>query len=296
MSEPPEVARRAMTHARDWLSLTKPRIALMVSVTAVAGYHLADPTAGAGVAGLLALGTLLSAAGASALNMVQERERDGRMARTAGRPIPAGRVAARSAAVFGMTLSASGLGVLALGAGLVPAALALATSVAYLGVYTPLKALTPASTIVGAAPGALPVLMGWTAAGRPLDGEAWTLFAILFLWQLPHFLAIAWVYRADYAAGGCPMLPVLDQSGASTGRQVVLQTLALLAASLAPVGSGMAGPLYFYGAAALGCGLLAFGVLFALARSTASARRLYIASITYLPVLLALLALGRTPH
>ena len=201
-------------------------------------------------------------------------------------------MAPAEAAVFGASLCGAGLVYLAFGVNLLTAALSAATMVSYLLLYTPLKTKSSVCTLVGAIPGALPPVMGWAAARGSLDTGAWILFLIMFFWQLPHFLALAWMYREDYARAGFPMLPVEEPTGASTGRQVVLQTLALLVVSLLPVGFGMAGDAYLVAALVLGAGFLGFGVSFAVSRSRARASRLFLASITYLPLLLGALALA----
>jgi protoheme IX farnesyltransferase len=195
------------------------------------------------------------------------------------------------AAAFGIVLAAAGLAHLAGAVNLLTAGLSLATIVSYLFLYTPLKTKTSLCTIVGAVPGALPPVMGWAAARGSLEAGAAILFMILFFWQLPHFLALAWMYREDYARGGFPMLSVEGPDGASTGRQVVLQTLALIVVSILPMGFGMAGEMYLVAALFLGAGFLGFGIAFAVERSRARASRLFFASIFYLPLLLAALAL-----
>ncbi|HEU4339302.1 MAG TPA: heme o synthase [Planctomycetota bacterium] len=277
---------------KDFIALTKPRITLMVVLTALFGFYLATPGAidGMLLANLL-IGTALSCAGAGVLNMAMERRADGAMHRTRNRPVPAGRVPLGTAVSFGGILATGGVILLAVKVNALTAGLSLATLVLYLGVYTPLKSRTSICTIVGAIPGALPPVMGWAAARGTLDPGAWALFGVLFFWQLPHFLAIAWMYREDYARAGYPMLPVVDPEGTSTARQVVLQTLALVLISLAPVWMGFAGRTYLAGAAALGLAFLAFGVAFAQIRSRERARRLFFASLAYLPGLLGLMAL-----
>jgi protoheme IX farnesyltransferase len=234
------VARRAVV--ADYLELTKPRITLMVMMTALVGYVMGarGPVDLSRLALALA-GTGLVAGGASALNMLLERRTDALMLRTRNRPIPAGRLRGSEALVFGLGLTLAGLAVLRFGAGGLAAAVALLTWATYLFAYTPLKTRTSLSTIVGAFPGALPPVIGWTAARGQLEPGAVVLFAILFLWQIPHFLAIAWIYREDYARGGLPMLPVLDPAGVVTGRQAVANSFALLLVSLVPTMAGLAG-------------------------------------------------------
>jgi len=278
--------------AGDFVVLTKPGITVMVAITAAVGYWVA-------AGGLqdwrlflhLVGGTLLSAAGASALNMLLERRLDAKMERTRNRPLPSGRMGAAEAAVFGLVLSVAGVAWLAASVNLLTAALSAATIASYLGLYTPLKTRTSLCTIVGAVPGALPPVMGWAAARGTLETGALVLFLILFFWQLPHFIALAWMYREDYARAGFPMLTVEEPTGAAAGRQGVLQTLALLVVSLLPAGFGMAGEGYLVAALLLGTGFLGFGVAFAVERSRARASRLFLASIAYLPLLLGALVL-----
>ena len=286
---PAPAARLAL---KDFVTLTKPGITFMVAITAAVGYYVASQGAFDWKTFLhLMGGTLLSSAGASAFNMLMERRLDAKMNRTKERPLAAARMAPVEAAVFGGVLCAAGLVYLALGVNLLTAGLSAATMFSYLALYTPLKTKSSVCTLVGAIPGALPPVMGWAAARGSLGTEAWVLFMILFFWQLPHFLALAWMYREDYARAGFPMLSVEEPTGASAGRQVVLQTLALLVVSLLPVGFGMAGEGYLIAALLLGAGFLGFGVAFAVQRSRERASRLFLASITYLPLLLGALAL-----
>jgi protoheme IX farnesyltransferase len=283
---------RKTSHLADLVTLTKPGITVMVAITAAVGFYVASQ-GGFDWKIFLHLigGTLLSSAGAAALNMLMERKLDARMDRTKGRPLAAGRMAPAEAALFGALLCAAGLVWLALGTNLLTSALSAATMVSYLALYTPLKTRSSVCTLVGAIPGALPPVMGWAAARGAVEGGAGILFLILFFWQLPHFLALAWMYREDYARGGFPMLPVEEPTGASTGRQVVLQTLALLVVSFLPYGFGVAGEAYLVAALVLGAAFLGFGVAFAAVRSRERASRLFFASITYLPLLLGALAL-----
>jgi protoheme IX farnesyltransferase len=280
----------------DFVELAKPRVTLMVALTAVVGFVLGSP-ATVSRAGLVAtfVGVVLVASGASALNMLLERDTDARMLRTQGRPLPSQRLQPADALAFGMTVTALGTVFLYWLAGPVAAAVALATWISYVFVYTPLKRRTSLSTLVGAVPGALPPVIGWAAARGTVDGFALLLFAILFLWQIPHFLAIAWIYRDDYARGGLPMLPVIDPEGRLTGRQAVAHSLALLIVSLAPATAGLAGPLYLAGAAVLGMALTVAALRAALARGGPAARHLFLASVAYLPLLCALLVLDRRP-
>ena len=280
----------------DYLVLTKVRITALVLVTTAAGFLLASgPTLGVGLLAWTLLGTGLAASGAAALNQVIEREADGRMRRTANRPLPAGRMSPRHGLWVGVGLSAIGVGLLAGFVNGITALLALTTVLLYVAVYTPLKRMTPLNTMIGAIPGAIPPVMGWTAVTGELGLPAWVLFAILFLWQLPHFLAIAWIFRDDYRRGGFPMLPVIDPDGEATGRQVALYCAALVPVSLIPTLLGLAGPVYFFGALVLGLGFLAAGLAMAVHRRKREARRVLLASVTYLPLLLALLVVDRSP-
>ena len=280
--------------AADYVELTKPRITLMVVLTAFVGYALGST--GSILTGRLAaalVGTALVAAGASCLNMVLERRTDSLMLRTRNRPLPAGRLRAPEALAWGLALTTSGLSLLAWRTGALPAAVAFVTWASYLFFYTPLKTRSSLSTIVGALPGALPPVIGWAAARGQLEPGAFVLFAIVFLWQIPHFLAIAWIYREDYARGGLPMLPVLDPDGRLTGRQAVANTLALLLVSLAPTAAGIAGWSYFAGAVVLGVGFTAVALRAAVLRTPRAARGLFVASILYLVALCALLLADR---
>ncbi len=278
----------------DWIDLTKPRITLMVLLTAGLGMLLAAvvrPSVELLVAALG--GTWLVAAGSSALNHALEGASDARMERTADRPVPAGRLQARTVAAFGLLLGGSGLLLLAWAVNWPTAVLGLIAFLGYVVVYTPLKARSSLATLVGAVPGAIPPMMGWTAVTGTVHREAWILFGILFLWQLPHFLAIAWLCRDDYARAGFPMLPVLQPDGASTGRQMVLYALALLPVSVAPTVAGLAGGVYLVGAGLLGVGFVLATLDFARRRSETAARRVLLASVVYLPAVLAVLAIDR---
>ena len=279
---------------RDWVELTKPRITAMVVFTTLVGF-VTSTVGPVDVGGLLAAlaGTALVAAGAAVLNQVIERDTDALMHRTRQRPLPAGRVAPSEAILFGALLSAGGLAGLLWLSGPLAAAVAAFTLASYLAVYTPLKRVTPFSTLVGAVPGALPPVIGWAAARGTLDGGAFILFAILFLWQIPHFLAIAWLYRDDYARAGFPMLPVLDREGGFTARQAVVHSLALLIASLAAAAAGLGGAWYLGGAFVLGAGLTLFALRLVSARDLAAARGLFLASVLYLPALCSLLLAAR---
>jgi protoheme IX farnesyltransferase len=278
----------------DWLELTKPRITSMVVFTALVGFVTASSRSPWSALLLAALaGTGLVAAGASVLNQVMERETDALMQRTRERPLPSGRVQPVEAGAFGALLTAAGLAGLLWLCGPLAAAVAFATWASYLFLYTPLKRRTPLATLVGAVPGALPPVIGWAAARGSLDAGALILFAILFLWQVPHFLAIAWLYRDDYARAGFPMLPVLDREGSFTSRQAVVHSLALLLVSLAPAVAGLAGPTYLGGAFLLGAALTVFALRLARARDLVAARALFLASVLYLPALSSLLLAAR---
>jgi protoheme IX farnesyltransferase len=266
----------------------------MVLVTTVVGYYVG--LAGApDYARLLALliGTSLAAGGTLALNQYWERDVDALMDRTRTRALPEGRLAPLEALLFGSATTAGGLAVLALGAGRLAALVTAVTFVLYVFAYTPLKLRTPLCTLVGAIPGALPPVTGWAAARDDVAVGAWVLFGILFLWQLPHTLAIARLYQADYARAGVRLLPVIDAQGGSTERQILSGCLALLVVSLLPTLIGLAGGVYFVGALLLGATFAAFGVQQALAPSALRARRVLLASLLYLPVLLALLAFDK---
>ena len=289
------IAIGARARATDYVALAKPRLNLLVVASAVAGYAMARGDTG-NVPLLLATiaGTALVAGGASGFNQIIERDSDALMRRTRQRPLPDGRMTAAEAAAFSAALSLGGLLVLAAGVNLLSAAVALATLGSYAVVYTPLKRRTSFATVIGAIPGALPPVIGWAAAANVLSQGAWVLFGILFLWQLPHFLAIAWMYREDYARAGLPMLPVLEPDGRSTARQAVVYSAALLPLALAPTLVGMSGSVYFAGALVLTLLFLAMSIRFALTRAVRDARRLFFTSIIYLPVLWALMIADRT--
>lgn len=293
----PEVALPRVGGAasvRDFVELTKPRLTSLVSLTALVGYM-----SGAGARGASDLpqlvaalgGTTLLAAGGCALNMVMEHELDARMERTRTRPIPSGRLQPFESAIFGMALTALGMFLLIAGTNALTSLLGVAAVVSYLFVYTPLKKTTGLCTIAGAFPGALPPAMGWTAAANQIEPGTWVLFSILFLWQLPHFLAIAWMRREDYERGGFPMLTVVDPEGGSAGRQAVLHCLALLPVSLLPSVLGFAGVWYFFTALVLSLAYTAAAGRLAWVRTTQAARGMFLASLVYLPVLLTVLML-----
>ncbi len=278
----------------DALALTKPGITGLVLVTTAVGFYLG--AAGTFDLPLLLhalLGTALLAGGTNALNQYAEREADGQMKRTRARPLPAGRLRPSVALAFATAISLAGAVHLAVAVNLLTALLGAAALVIYVFLYTPLKRRTSLCTIVGAVPGAIPPLMGWAAIRGELDVLAWVLFAIVFFWQLPHFLAIAWLYRQDYARAGFPMLPVLDPTGSRTARQILLYTLALVLVSLLTTVLGLTGAIYFFGALTLGLGFLALGLALAFGRGGQQARRLFLGSVIYLPVLLILMVVDK---
>jgi protoheme IX farnesyltransferase len=272
------------------VTLTKPRLNFLVLLSTLAGYYL-GVAPGAGMALLVhtLVGTALVAGGASALNQVWERTTDALMRRTRMRPLPDGRMQPRDAWAFGALLSIAGLMELAIFVNLLTSAVALLSLASYLLFYTPLKTRTSLSTIVGAVPGALPAVIGWTAATNTLSIEGCVLFAIVFMWQMPHFLAIAWLYRHEYAAAGIKLLPVIEPDGRSTGRQAVLYTAGLIPVSLAPALVDLASPYYMMIALALGAVLMVLSLEFAFTRTQDAARRLFYGSVLYLPLLWAFL-------
>ena len=281
------------SRASAFVALTKPRIVVMELITVAAGYLLGmNGSSSAGRLVLTMLGTGLVAAGAIVWNQFLERDRDARMRRTANRPLPTGRVSPADAALFGSALGVLGLAVLGLGVNGLSAAVAAATFFLYVGVYTPLKSVTTLNTAIGAIPGALPPVIGWAGATGRLGIEPMALFLIVFLWQFPHFLAIAWIYREDYARGGLKMLPNVDPRGIMTGRQAVYHALILVPAGLIPATIGLGGRWYFAGALALGLFYLYYSVQFWRDVNDRSARKLLKASFLYLPAILLLLLLN----
>lgn len=285
---------RARARAIDLVSLAKPRLLVMVLATTLAGYYLASPgTAAAAVAAHTLAGMALAAGGALALNQYLEREVDARMQRTRLRALPGGRLQPAEALAFGSALSIAGILYLTVAVNGACAAVTAVSSFGYLFVYTPLKLRSPLCSLVGAVPGALPPVAGWAAAHGTLDLGAWVLFAILFLWQMPHSLAIARLYRDDYARAGVRVLPVVDPDGSSTERQILGHSLALVAVGLLPTLIGLAGEVYFVAALVLGLVQLGYGIRMAVARREADARRLLLATLVYLPALLAVMTLDR---
>jgi protoheme IX farnesyltransferase len=288
------LARERRRVAADLVALTKPRVVLMVLVTTVVGYYVGLTGAPDYVKLVhLLIGTMLAAGGTLALNQYWERDVDAMMDRTRVRPLPDGRLSPLEALVFAGAITLAGLGYLGAFVGSLAMLVTAATTALYLFAYTPLKLRTPLCTIVGAVPGALPPVTGWVASRDGFGLGAWVLFGILFLWQLPHTLAIARLYRDDYARAGVRLLPVVDAEGTSTERQIVTGCLALLAVSLLPTLIGLAGPIYFVGAFLLGAVFVALGLRQALSPSAGSARRVLFASLLYLPILLTLLAFDK---
>ncbi len=286
----------ALRRVADYIELAKPRIVLMVLVTAFVGFYLGSQSVPDYLRLLQMLfGTALAAAGTLALNQVIERDTDAKMERTRHRPLPDGRLQTREALWFGLLLTVAGLVYLLLAVNSLSAAVTALIAVSYLLWYTPMKLRSSLCVLVGAVPGALPPVIGWVAATGSLDVGAWVLFAIMFLWQVPHTLAIARLYRKDYARAGIQFLPVIDLDGQSTNRQILSHTAALLAVSLLPTLLGLAGPVYFIIAFILGVGFLLSGVSLALESTLPRARKLLFASLIYLPVLLLVMALDRVP-
>src|SRR6202012_4510941 len=282
------------SRAGAYVALTKPDVSFLVLITTAAGYYM-------GARGPVnwlhmlqtVFATMLIAAGTAALNHYIERESDRYMRRTASRPLPSGGLQPAQALVFGIVLSVAGAFALYYIAGWIAALLGVVTCVGYLFGYTPLKKRTVWATFVGAFPGAIPPMIGWVAATGSLDRGAWLLFAILFLWQFPHFHAIAWMYREDYARAGILMLPVVDPDGKSTARRIMLYSLALIPISLMPKFFAMAGTVYLYGALALGLAFLYYGLGIRTDRTRQQARRVLLASVVYLPALFSLMLLDR---
>jgi heme o synthase len=282
------------TAEKSWTAvfadLVKARLTTLVLLTTLVGFYLGwRGTMNFTLMFNTLAATALLASGASALNQLLEREYDAKMRRTQGRPLPSGRLQPATVAIFGGVTSVAGLVYLALAVNLITSVLGAITLVSYLFIYTPLKRVTWLNTAIGAVPGALPPLMGWTAARGELSGEGWALFAILFFWQLPHFFAIAWMYRDEYARAGFKMLPGIDPAGQRTAQQAVSNTLALLAVSLCPFVFKMAGTAYLAGAVILGMGFLWCAIQFSRQLTLSRAKQLFFASIIYLPLLLALM-------
>jgi protoheme IX farnesyltransferase len=277
-----------------YAELVKVRLTLLVLLTTLVGFYL-------GCRGPInyllllhtILGTALVASGAAALNQLLERDYDARMPRTRNRPLPSGRLQPAAAMVFGGVCSCAGVVYLALAVNLTTSVIGAASLLGYLFIYTPLKRVTWLNTAIGAIPGGLPPLMGWTAARGQLSGEGWILFVILVFWQLPHFLAIAWIYRDEYAGAGFKMLSVVDPQGQRTAHQAVGCTLGLLLASLCPFLFQLTGPLYLTGALVLGAVFLWYAGRFARHLTVTRARQLFLVSVLYLPLLLAVMVVDK---
>jgi protoheme IX farnesyltransferase len=281
---------------RQYIELTKPRITWLILMSTGVGYFFGlDRGAPFNWALLIhtLVGTGLIASGTAALNQWWERESDKLMRRTASRPLPMGLLTAKRALWFGIALALAGAAELAIWVNVLSALLGAFTLAAYLFVYTPMKSRTHLSTVVGALPGAMPPLMGYAAASGILNREAWSLFFILFVWQFPHFLAIAWMYRDDYARAGIRMLPVVEPDGESTSRQIILYATTLIPISLLPVMLGMSGTIYLVGAMILGLWFLYTGVRVAFDRTNVRARHVLLASVIYLPMIYGLMVLDR---
>jgi heme o synthase len=279
---------------KDYIALTKPRITWLILMSTGVGYFFGAKN-GWQLSTLIhtILGTGLIASGTAALNQWYEREADAKMRRTQDRPLPAGRLDARKALAFAIAISAAGFADLWVGANPLAATIGLVTLLCYLFVYTPLKQRSPHSTTIGSIPGAMPPLIGFAAARGTLTWEAWVLFAILFLWQFPHFYAIAWMYKEDYARAGIRMLPVVEPDGRSTARRIFLCSMALIPISLMPKFFAMTGDLYLYGAIALGLAFLYYGLRIRTDRTRQQARRVLLASVVYLPLLFSLMLIDR---
>jgi len=288
---------------RDYIELTKPRITWLILMSTGIGYFFGLPSAptwweflkGIHLLSLLhtIIGTGLIASGTAALNQWYEREADCKMRRTAQRPLPSGKMSAPSALAFGIALSVAGFLELWLGVNLLSGLIGAFTLASYLFLYTPMKQRTWWSTTVGAIPGAMPPVIGYVAASGALTRESWVLFAILFLWQFPHFYSIAWMYKEDYARAGIQMLPVVEPDCRSTARQIVLYGIALIPVSLVPSMLGMSGRIYLVGALLLGLWFLYSGVRVAVERTILRARAVLITSVLYLPLIYGLMLLDR---
>ena len=287
----PQTLRERMS---AYLELTKPRITFLIVLTAAAGFCLASRSSlNYVVFSNAMIGIALLSSGIATLNQYIERDLDGLMRRTATRPLPSHRLVPWEALAFGVVLTVLAEVYLAVLVNPLTAVLGLTVIAGYLFAYTPLKTRTTLSTMVGAFPGAVPPLIGWTAARGEISIEAWVLFAILFLWQFPHFLAIAWMYREDYGRAGILMLPVVEPEGRVTAQQIVVYTVMLLPVSLLPAFLNISGSVYLYGAVILGLAFLYSSIRAAISKSRQSARQLLLASVIYLPLLFILMVLNR---
>lgn len=277
----------------DYLVLTKPELTLLSVLTAMAGFYLGSETIALWAMLHMLVGTALVGAGAGALNQYVERGHDALMRRTENRPLPAGRLSPREVLVFGCVIAFLGIVELVVFTNLLTGFLAVATLVTYLFLYTPLKRITPVSTIVGAVPGALPPVMGWTAARNEISLEAGLLFAILFFWQMPHFLSLAWMYRKDYIRGGYRILTVIDPDGSRTSTQVIGYSTALFFSSLMPIALGSSGIVYTLCSMILGIGFIILGLRLRNQKTNTNARHVFIGSLVYLPVLLIVMVFDK---
>jgi len=280
---------------QNYLELTKPRVTWLILMSTAVGYYFGTGAWPFGVLLHTLLGTALLASGTAVLNEWCERETDAKMLRTRQRPIPSGRVAPAKALVFGLLVSMAGFADLAFKVNATAALCGLLTLASYLFVYTPLKRRTPQATTVGALTGAMPPLIGYAGAHGALTGEAWALFAILFLWQFPHFLSIAWMHREDYGRAGIAFLPVVATDGRSTARQMLIGSLLLIPVSLLPMRLSMDGWVYGAGALLLGSGYLCATLRVCASRTTARARELLLASVIYLPLLYTVMIVDGFP-
>lgn len=276
---------------RNYLQLAKPRIALMVALTTWLGWALAGGTASPSLV-LVVLGSALAAAACGALNQRLEKTEDGLMNRTKNRPLPTGRVSPRAALAFGLVLALAGPALVWFAGGVRAGGLTAATIVLYVLVYTPLKKVTPQTTWIGAAAGATSPVIGWLAAGGPPDARAFSLFAIQFLWQIPHFLALFWIYREDYARAGFKVMPVVHPDGGTTSLQIAIHSFTLLPATLAPALVGLARPGYAIGALAVSGSFLLLGLRASWTMSVLDNRRLFLASLVFLPLIFGMLLFG----
>ncbi|MFI5362423.1 MAG: heme o synthase [Elusimicrobiota bacterium] len=276
---------------KHYLSLTKPRIALMVALTAGLGWALAGGRATPAF-WIMILGVSVASAASGTLNQYLERVEDGIMNRTKKRPLPMGLVSPKAAVTFGLVLAAAGPALVWLAAGRLAASLTAATIGLYVLAYTPLKKVTPQTTWIGAAAGAMPPLIGWAACAGSLSPKAWALFGIQFLWQIPHFLALFWIYREEYAAAGFRTMPVVHPDGGTTAVQIALHSFTLLPMTLLPVVLGMAGLPYAFAALTIGTVFLGFGLRASWTMSVVDSRRLFLASLAYLPLIFGMLYFG----
>jgi protoheme IX farnesyltransferase len=297
MSTAPAVNLTLSARANGYVALTKPDVSFLVLITTAAGFYMGarGPIAWLHMIHVV-FGTMLIAGGTAALNHYIERDSDGSMRRTASRPLPSGLLKPREALLFGVALAIAGAVDLYFVAGMLAAGLGVATCLSYLLAYTPLKKRTVWATFVGAFPGAIPPMIGWVAATGSLDRGAWLLFAILFLWQFPHFHAIAWMYREDYARAGILMLPVVDREGMRTFRQIILYAVGLVGVSLLPVLLGLAGIVYFFGALVTCTALVQVCLWAASNKTNTRAKWLMHATVMHIPLLLGLMIYDKIPR